>query len=103
MCCLMIDPSVIEAIRKKYDRLSPIMDERMRRQWAACEALALPRGGIAAVAEATGLSRTTIWAAVREIRERDNLVLEDEGPLAEYPERTRRPGGGRPSLAESDP
>jgi hypothetical protein len=99
----MIDAAVLEAVRLKYERLSPIMDERLRRYWAACEALALPRGGVAAVAQATGLSRTTIWAGVRELHERDNLVLEDEGALAEYPERIRRPGGGRRPLAEKDP
>ncbi len=98
----MVEPTIVEAIRGKYERLSPIMDERMRRHWAACEALALPRGGIAAVARATGLSRTTIWAGIRELQLRDNLVLEDEEP-AECSERVRRPGGGRKPLAESDP
>src|SRR5271163_1526306 len=98
----MVDSTIIEALRMKYERLYPVMDERMRRQWAACEALALPRGGIAAVAQATGLSRTTIWAGVHEIHERDNLVLEDEDLLTE-PERIRRPGGGRRPLIEKDP
>jgi len=99
----MVESTIIEAVRLKYERLSPIMDERMRRQWAAAEALALPRGGIVAVAQATGLSRTTIWTGVREIQERDNLVLEDEGSLAEGAERIRRPGGGRHRLTDNDP
>jgi hypothetical protein len=98
----MVDSAIIDAIRKKYERLSPIMDERMRRYWAACEALALPRGGIAAVTQATGLSRTTLWAGIRELQERDNLVLEDE-EFAGCSERIRRPGGGRQPLAQSDP
>jgi hypothetical protein len=41
------------------------MTERMRRQWAACEADSLGRGGVRLLAQATGLSRTTIWAGRR--------------------------------------
>lgn len=72
------------------------MDERLRRQWAAAEARELGRGGVTAVARATGLSRTTITAGCRELalpakqREQDAM-------------RVRRPGGGRRRLAETDP
>jgi hypothetical protein len=99
----MVDIAVLDAIRMKYEHLFPVMDERVRRHWAACEALALPRGGVVAVAQATGLSRTTIWTGMRELRERDNLVLEDEGAVVECPGRIRRPGGGRHSVTEDDP
>ena len=63
----------IEAVRKKYELLRPIMNERMRRQWAASEALSLPRGGVTVVAKATGLSRTTIQAGKRELRAQARL------------------------------
>ena len=72
------------------------MTERMRRQWAASEALALPRGGITVVAEATGLSRTTIWAGIRELRDGGA-----PGTGEPDPRRSRRPGGG-PHFAEAD-
>lgn len=52
----MHDANVIEGIRKKFLALSPVMDERVRRQWAASEAAVLGWGGITAVAEATGLA-----------------------------------------------
>jgi hypothetical protein len=52
----------IASVQEKFQLLSATMTERMRRHWAAAEALALPRGGISLVAEATGLSRTTITA-----------------------------------------
>ena len=52
----------VEAVRTKYHQLHPLMTERLRRQWAACEAESLGRGGPSIVAEATGLSRTTIWS-----------------------------------------
>jgi hypothetical protein len=44
-CCgysfRMEDATILEAVRAKYDLLRPVMNERMRRQWAACEALSL--------------------------------------------------------------
>jgi hypothetical protein len=52
----------------------------------------LGRGGIVAVAEATGMSRSTVQAAVAEI---------DAG--VEVSDRVRRPGGGRPRLIDKDP
>src|SRR5262249_55667167 len=88
--------TIIAAIRQKLDLLRPVMTERMRRQWAASEALTLPRGGMTLVAEATGMSRTTIWAGVRELRD-----LSASPPPLSDPRRGRRPGGGRPR-AEAD-
>jgi hypothetical protein len=74
------------------------MTERMRRQWAASEALALPRGGLTLVAPATGMSRTTLWAGVRELRNPSDLP-----PTPQDPRRCRRPGGGRHLGAGDDP
>jgi hypothetical protein len=92
----MQDAQVIERIRAKYGSLSPVMDERLRRQWAATEARDLGWGGISAVAQATGMSRTTIMAGLRE------LALPEEERAIEAV-RIRRPGGGRKSLTETDP
>ncbi len=50
---------MLAQVQEKYDRLSHMMNERLRRRWAACEALVIGRGGISAVSDATGLSRTT--------------------------------------------
>jgi Rhodopirellula transposase DDE domain len=94
----MIQPTVIEAIHTKYQRLYPLMNERMRRPWAACEALALVRGGVAAVAKATGLSRTAIWAGMRALQHPQSGTGE---PLPA--ERSRAPGGGRLALVDTDP
>ncbi len=58
----MHDAETIEGIRQKYIALSPVMDERMRRQWAATEASTLDWGGVTVVAEATGLGWNTIRA-----------------------------------------
>jgi hypothetical protein len=72
------------------------MDERGRRQWAAAEARELGWGGVTAVAHATGLSRTTITAGLRE------LELPAQQRAIEGM-RVRRPGGGRKTLTETDP
>src|SRR5271157_4129917 len=99
----MVTIDVVETVRQKYQFLHSIMDERMRRRWAACEALALPHGGITAVAQATGLCRTTIWAGIRELQKHAHLVQEDEESDTEPQDHLRQPGGGRHNLVNQDP
>ena len=71
------------------------MSEKLRRLWAGAEAQTLGRGGIAAVSQATGLSRATIGSGLRELK---------QGGTRPVPEtRVRRKGGGRKALTESDP
>ena len=88
----------IETIRHKFQALAPLMSERMRRLWAASESLALGRGGISVVATATGLSRNTITAGLRELRQGIEESTE-EVPT----EHSRHPGGGRKRLTTKDP
>ena len=52
----MADGRVMEWIRTKYVALVGDLDERGRRRWAAAEARSLGHGGIAVVAQATGIS-----------------------------------------------
>ena len=49
-------------IAEKYEALRGVMDEQMRRLWAATEARALGYGGVSTVARAVGLTRPTITA-----------------------------------------
>jgi transposase len=83
----------IDAIRRKYLLLGEHLNELTRRFWAATEALALGYGGIALVAEATGISRRTIERGIAQI-EREN---------APPPQKLRRQGGGRKSACEKQP
>jgi hypothetical protein len=94
----MDNPALLEGIRSKFDLLRPLLTERLRRQWAACETLTLPRGGVALVAQATGLSRTTIWAGRKELRQQAASPAE-----VLQPERIRAPGGGRHWVEDADP
>lgn len=89
---------MMAGVQDKFDRLSPMMDEKLRRHWAACEAMAMGQGGISAVSRATGLSRKTIRRGIREVTE-EMPSLTDEIAA----QRIRRPGGGRKHLTETDP
>jgi Rhodopirellula transposase DDE domain len=87
----------VKVIKQKFVVLDPLLDERARRLWAACEARVLGWGGIAAVARATGLSRTTIAAGLRESA---SSAATAPGGVAS---RTRDAGGGRKRVIERDP
>ena len=89
----MHDATIIKAIEGKYIELLDDLDERGRRRWAAVEARALGRGGITAVARATGLSDRTIRTGLKE--------LDDPDPLPGH--RQRRSGGGRKPHAVTQP
>jgi transposase len=91
----MQDAQIIARIQRKYQLLAPEMDERRRRQWAAAEAREVGWGGVSLVARATGLSRPTIHAGMRELDQPAEQRTRDAA-------RVRRPGGGRPRLIETD-
>jgi hypothetical protein len=83
---------VAESAARRYAVLRPHLDERQRRLLLGVEATELGRGGIKAVAQATGVHPDTIARGVREV---DGVP----GPSA----RVRAPGGGRKRLVETDP
>ena len=85
------------SLTEKFEALRPVLNELARRRWAATEARAFGRGGISAVARATGLSRKTIRAGMCE--------MQQDASAASVPEtaRMRRPGAGRKRRATEDP
>lgn len=89
----MPDARVVEWIREKYIDLAAELDERGRRWWTAIEARSLGRGGIAAVAAATGISDRTIRTGMRELAVGNSLVRW----------RQRRAGAGRRARQEEQP
>jgi len=90
-------PPAIEQIKSRYRSLAPLMDERMRRQWAATEAQTYGWGGVSAVSDATGMSRNTIRKGMAE------LEVRKRKPKAVIETRLRREGGGRKRLTVTDP
>jgi hypothetical protein len=88
-----------EVLEEKFRALAPRLDEATLRLWAAIEARTLGRGGVSAVARASGLSRTTIYAGLRELAE---AMPRAEGAVGAAG-RIRAKGGGRKRLTVKDP
>ena len=85
----MIDAT---GISDRYVALSPHLDERGRRSFAAGEARSAGYGGIAAVSRATGIAASTIGRGLKELACRPGLPAD----------RVRRHGGGRKALVETN-
>ena len=80
-------------IKERYQVLGILLNEKSRRLWSAAEAKVLGYGGTTAVSKATGISRTTLMAGLRELKEPDKI---DMGRL-------RKEGGGRKKKTEEYP
>ena len=89
----MPEAKVVEWIREKYVAIVADLDERGRRRWAGAEARSLGWGGVAAVAEATGISDRTIRTGIQEL----------DDPNAAPSNKQRRQGGGRTSREIEQP
>jgi len=83
-----------ETIRRRFQLLSPHLNERTRRLTAAAEAEAIGFGGVALVARATGFSRLTIRRGIKELETAPQCDLKSR--------RIRRPGGGRKRTVDTD-
>jgi len=81
------------AIGERFRAMAGSLDERQRRLWAAAEARSHGRGGIAAVARASGISENTIRKGLRELDSPEGL------PAG----RVRRVGAGPKRRSETDP
>jgi hypothetical protein len=90
-----MDRKELNAIRKKYQAVRGVLDERGRRVWDGAEARSLGHGGVSLVAHATGLSRSTVYAGIR------GLGNAQEKALAVG--RSRKAGGGRKPLTYHTP
>lgn len=83
----------VEAIRNRFELLSPYLDEKTRRLLVAAEAQSLGFGGITIVARATGMTRDTIRRGIGEL----------QGSAEPQAGRIRRSGGGRKRTIDTDP
>lgn len=95
-CMKRMYPSNLHAvIEKKYRAISPHLNERSRRIWAASEAIALGHGGKKIIHEITHLSYTTIHAGQVELEAIEQYGIADK--------RIRKKGGGRKKKVDNDP
>jgi transposase len=89
----MSEIETLKTIAQKYEALRDVMNEQVRRLWAAAEARALGHGGVSLVWRATGLSRPTITAGLKQLGQAEPLELAQQ-------QRVRRAGAGRPAVSE---
>ena len=83
----------IGLIKKRFLYLACILDERLRRIFAAAEAMALGYGGATLVSRETGVSRAAIALGCKELKECKKLDSQ----------RIRKKGGGRKRAVDKDP
>jgi hypothetical protein len=83
----------INLIRKKFQNISPYLDERSRRIWVGNEAKSYGHGGIVLVWKATGVSHKTIRKGVLELKKSKRMPGK----------RIRQEGAGRKKAAEKQP
>ena len=82
---------MVQSLARKFERLFPHLNEKQIRLLMATEAVELGHGGIAAVARAAGVSRSTVRAGIEDL----------EAGL-EPSVRVRREGGGRKRATDKD-
>lgn len=80
----------IKLVKRKFNALSPHLDERSRRIWAATEALSYGYSGSTIVHKATGIDYKTIRRGIDEL---NNPIELEQGKI-------RQKGGGRKKLLE---
>src|SRR3954451_3458793 len=89
-----VDAEVRGQLARRFEVLLPYLNERQQRLALATEARLLGHGGVRAVAEASGVSATTVRKGVAELESG-----EDRLPGG----RARRAGGGRKRASVHDP
>jgi hypothetical protein len=82
----------LEALARFFDVMAPLLDERQRRVLAGAAADMLGRGGQARVTEASGMSRSTVIAGMKEVA---------GGPSPS--DRVRAPGAGPKTRVDTQP
>jgi len=87
----------VESAARRFGVLAPHLNERQRRLLLGAEAVGLGRGGVSALALATGAARSTIQAGIQELAgEAADVVALERG-------RSRRAGAGRKKATVADP
>ena len=86
--------ALYEPVRRRIDLMLPLLNERQRRLYLACEARAIGAGGIAAVNRLTGVSADTIAKGLKEL---------GSAAAAMEPGRSRNLRNGRKGIKERRP
>ena len=84
------------ALKRKYEMLAAHLDERAMRLCLGADAACIGHSGVSAVARAAGVSRTTVHAGMKVLREKESSNVD------EAKTRIRKPGGGRKAKKDKD-
>lgn len=102
--------SDVDRITIRFQLLRDLMDERVKRLWAAAEVRSIGRGGISKVATATGLSVARIRDGLKDLRQIDvgshnasEFALKCPPKQKIQARRIRRLGAGRKLSEEKSP
>jgi hypothetical protein len=87
-------------LNKRFELLTPVLDERLRRLVGSAEAEVIGRGGILLVFKATSVSRRAIRIGKQELHDLQSggqviAPVQDQG--------IRKPGGGRKKAVDKNP
>jgi hypothetical protein len=85
----MVRGGQARAARKRYLEMAPVLNEQGRRRFVALEVQALGRGGVSLMARISGLTRSTIYRGLSDIRNK----------ISAPPGRVRMSGSGRKKKA----
>jgi Rhodopirellula transposase DDE domain len=89
----MIRAPQMRAAKQRFRQMAPVLNEQTLRRYVAMEARALGHGGVSAMAQISGLARSTIYRGLSDI---DANTIVPAG-------RVRRFGGGRKRKVVQDP
>ena len=82
-------------IRERIETMLPTLNEYQRRRYLSAEARSIGHGGISLINRISGMSRQTLTLGIKELESPEREILK-EG-------RSRRAGGGRKPIWESQP
>lgn len=83
-------------IQKRVNLVSPLLDEKQLRLYVAAEAISYGFGGVSHIAKIAGISRPTIIAGCKELKESPQIESKIIG------KRIRKVGGGRKRTVTTD-
>ena len=81
---------LIDSITQRFKYLDKFLNEKQKRLYVAAEALSIGRGGITAASKACGLSRVTVTAGCKELKNLNTDITPDFS--------IRKKGAGRKKL-----
>jgi len=84
------------ALKVKYDKVLPLLNEKQKRMFLAAEAESMGRGGLFKVSKLSGISRVTLNIGMQEI------TMPSKSESLASNERIRKKGGGRKKKTSVD-